>query len=250
MPSRYALYYVPPKDSTFYHWGAQLLGRHIYTDAELPPLSVKDNALAPFYAAPLSSELWHTLTADARKYGLHATLKAPFSLAQGRSEAELIASFKSFATQHTAFMLPPLHVVRLTNFFALSYNLEAKTHEALQGIQNINALAQAAVTFFEPYRAPLSPEALQKRRDKAKGSLSPRQEMYLAQFGYPYAFEDFRFHISLCQATQDEKLNAHIQHTLTQHSLSLATQHPCHAITLCKSDAQGVFHVLHTAKLI
>ena len=40
---------------------------------------------------------WRDLTSDPRKYGFHATLKAPMSLAPGKTEAELLAACAAFA---------------------------------------------------------------------------------------------------------------------------------------------------------
>ena len=40
---------------------------------------------------------WRDLTRDPRKYGFHATLKAPMALAHGKTEAGLLAACKSFA---------------------------------------------------------------------------------------------------------------------------------------------------------
>ena len=42
---------------------------------------------------------WRDLTADPRKYGFHATLKAPMALAPGKTEAELMAACATFAEQ-------------------------------------------------------------------------------------------------------------------------------------------------------
>ena len=40
---------------------------------------------------------WRELTRDPRKYGFHATLKAPMALAPGKTEAELLAACEAFA---------------------------------------------------------------------------------------------------------------------------------------------------------
>ena len=40
---------------------------------------------------------WRELTQDPRKYGFHATLKAPMALADGKTEAELLAACEAFA---------------------------------------------------------------------------------------------------------------------------------------------------------
>ena len=68
---RYAIYYVPAPDSDLDRFGAQLLGYDAFSGEDLP---LPDGILP---AAPD----WHDLTSDPRKYGFHATLKAPMSLA-------------------------------------------------------------------------------------------------------------------------------------------------------------------------
>ena len=54
---------------------------------------------APTCPSPTTAERpdWHDLTEDPRKYGFHATLKAPMSLAPGKTEAGLVAACESFA---------------------------------------------------------------------------------------------------------------------------------------------------------
>ena len=71
---RYAIYYAPAPDSDLDRFGAQLLGYDAFSGEDLP---FPDGILQ---AAPD----WHELTRDPRKYGFHATLKAPLSLAPGK----------------------------------------------------------------------------------------------------------------------------------------------------------------------
>src|ERR1700712_2206872 len=92
---RYAIYYAPAPASDLDRFGAELLGYDAFAGQDLPfPDSVMD-------AAPD----WRELTSDPRKYGFHATLKAPFSLAQGKTEAELFAACAAFAATPRAIPL-------------------------------------------------------------------------------------------------------------------------------------------------
>src|SRR5215813_6768347 len=84
---RYAIYFVPPADSVLYRFGAGVLGYDCYTGESLPP---------PHDIALAASE-WDALTHEARKYGFHATLKAPFRLLPPFSEADLTAELERFA---------------------------------------------------------------------------------------------------------------------------------------------------------
>jgi Protein of unknown function (DUF1045) len=40
---------------------------------------------------------WHELTNEPRRYGFHATLKAPFCLREPHTEAQLIDALRNFA---------------------------------------------------------------------------------------------------------------------------------------------------------
>lgn len=68
---------------------------------------------------PRHERNWHALTEDPRRYGLHATLKAPFLLAGGRSENALLDCAAAFASEQTAFEVSRLQVARIGPFVAL-----------------------------------------------------------------------------------------------------------------------------------
>jgi Protein of unknown function (DUF1045) len=61
-------------------------------------------------------------------------------------------------------------------------------------------LASDCVRALEPFRAPLSDEEIARRR---QGGLTPRQDAYLLAWGYPYVFEEFRFHMTLTGRLQE-----------------------------------------------
>src|SRR5512139_14059 len=84
---RYAIYFAAGAGSALSRFGAELLGYDAHTGNELP---FPDEARR---AAPD----WRDITSDPRKYGFHATLKAPMALAPGRTEAELVAACAAFA---------------------------------------------------------------------------------------------------------------------------------------------------------
>src|SRR5882724_4990640 len=84
---RYAIYYAPAPGSVLDNFGARLLGYDAYGGDDLP---FPDDVT-------VARPDWRELTQDPRKYGFHATLKAPMTLAPGRTEAELVAACESFA---------------------------------------------------------------------------------------------------------------------------------------------------------
>jgi len=128
---------------------------------------------------------WHELSADPRKYGFHATLKAPFALADGASEAELLVACADFAGIARRIPVIAPVVDSISGFLAIIPR---------QRSDELEQLAAEAVRFFDRLRAPLAPED-RARRNPAK--LSPRQVEYLDRWGYPYVMDEYRFHMTL-----------------------------------------------------
>ena len=139
-----------------------------------------------FYASCGSNAvIVDALTADPRRYGFHATLKAPFHLAEGMSEDDLLVAFAAFAEKTAPFELPAVIVGRLGPFFAL---VPDQPHPPLQDF------AASVVEVFEPFRAPLSETDIERRKPD---SLPSGQRENLMRWGYPYVFDEFRFHMTL-----------------------------------------------------
>ena len=172
---RIAIFFTPPADHPLTQAAALWLGRDAFTgEAREQP------SLSPFPAAALAE-----LTADPRRYGFHATLKAPFELAGGMSEAALLAALDDFAAETPAFVLPELVVGRLGLFFAL---VPAGPDAHLQ------RLADDCVRRFDRFRAPLSKADTDRRNPDA---MNDRERRNLQDWGYPYVFDAFRFHMTL-----------------------------------------------------
>ncbi len=168
---RFALYWAPELDDPLHARGSAWLGRDAETGAALPQ-------------APLPGGLdIAEVTRDARLYGLHATLKPPFRLAVSYGEMERAA--EALAARLRPFDLPPLAVRDLGGFLALR---ETAPCPALR------ALADACVEALDAARAPPGEEELARRR---RAGLTPAQEALLARWGYPYVFEEWRFHVTL-----------------------------------------------------
>lgn len=178
---RYAIYFAPAPDGALWRFGSGVLGYDAATGEDVPQLVPDGFDPAAFRA----------LTADPRLYGFHATIKAPFRLREGRSEAELVAALESFARGRSAFILPELVVTAIpggphaASFIALT---EPRPTPALL------ALERAAVEGFEPFRAPLTEAEIARRRPE---SLSERGRRYLHAYGYPHVLDAFRFHMTL-----------------------------------------------------
>jgi putative phosphonate metabolism protein len=179
---RYAIYYTPPADDPLTRRAAQWLGRDAFTG----------EGLAQPIVEAFSEAAFADLTADPRRYAFHATLKAPFELAGNRAEDELLAAFEDFAAATPAFTLPQLVVGQLGRFFAL---VPAAPNAELQ------MLADDCVSRFDVFRAALDERDIARRNPER---LSPPQRQNLLDWGYPYVFEEFRFHMTLTAQVDPE----------------------------------------------
>jgi putative phosphonate metabolism protein len=172
---RYAIYYAPAADDPLWRFGSATLGYDAATG--------EDTA----FAVPPGRDAatWPALTEEPRRYGFHATLKAPFELALGRDEDQLRVFAHQSAAGLTPVPLAGLTVSALGSFVALT---PAAPSPGLQ------KLAFAIVQAFEPFRAPLSAADMERR---LKSPLTPAHRAYLEAYGYPYVDEAFRFHMTL-----------------------------------------------------
>jgi hypothetical protein len=133
------------------------------------------------------------VTAEARGYGFHATLKPPMRLAPGCSWERLLTASRSLADRIAPFELPPLAVTDLHGFLALC---ETEHCAPLQ------ALADACVAELDAYRSAPSEAELARRR---RARLSEAQEAMLVRFGYPYVLETWFFHMTLTRKLSGEE---------------------------------------------
>jgi hypothetical protein len=142
------------------------------------------------------------LTRSPGTYGFHGTLKAPFRLAEGVDEKELLDRISRLAGSLPALTMPELKVDRLDGFLALRPAGDSTA---------INALAEQFVTGLDALRAPIGSA---ERARRLSSGLSARQQELLEQWGYPYVLEEFRFHITISgrlDSTQAERLRPWIE---------------------------------------
>tara|TARA_R110002020_G_scaffold34066_29_gene103836 strand:- start:1231 stop:1938 length:708 start_codon:yes stop_codon:yes gene_type:complete len=172
---RYALYFAPDPASPFGELGASWIGRSAVTGK-----AVEHPDLAGLGASELAA-----ITGPARRYGFHATLKAPFRLSEKVTGDDLIEAIGKFASDHAMFEIPALVVGRLEGFLALVPAGPAT---------DLSAFANSVVEAFEPLRATLSESEVERRNP---ASLSSAQLRNLMRWGYPYVFDSFRFHMTL-----------------------------------------------------
>lgn len=211
MQYRYAVYYVPEEHSPLYSAGSALLGYDARTGQNVPtPCLPLPRDLPHDLPHDLS---WESLVAEPTRYGLHATVVAPFFPLHS-SEDALADTLRLFCKRMAA-VRTPLRVVEHRGFLALmpdapnvpgasvawdkadtSGEADAPDAPDVAGRRAQAALrhmASEATRVFAPLRRP-APEAEILRR--AKG-LTARQLGLLRAWGYPYVFEEYDFHISL-----------------------------------------------------
>lgn len=213
MTARYALYAAPAPDSALWRFGSSVIGY--------------DAALALDAAFPegglFAADDWPALTADPRRYGFHGTLKAPFVLAEGRSEAELLDAAAAFAQRQRTFVVPRLEVSLLKAFVALVPDEPSAA---------LDALAADCVRHFEPFRAPLSDS---DRARRLVAPLTDRQRQHLDAWGYPYVFEDFRFHMTLTGALPEDRRET-VRAALAALYAPLAVPFPVDALAVFRQE--------------
>ena len=164
MSDRFAIYYAPPHDSALWRRAEEWLAQ-----SDVQPISV-----------------------SARRYGFHATIKAPMALADGTDRAGLEMALANFARTHGPVALGRLAVTPIEGFLALTTTPQP---------QGLTDFAATVVTAFEPFRAALEPA---DRARRLKAPLSVGQIELLDAYGYPYVLEQFQFHMTLTDWLEQE----------------------------------------------
>lgn len=174
-PYRVAIYYAPDTQSDVWRLGSGWLGRNAATGQKLPLPAVDG----------IAKEVLTELTSHPRRYGWHATLKAPFQLAPGHSLSTLRTGVQQFCQGRQPFDLAAWDLSTTEGFLSLR-----PKHSPPELAQ----LAADCVQQLHCFAAPLSEAALARRR---LAPLSPEEDALLLAWGYPYVLEHFQFHFSL-----------------------------------------------------
>ena len=217
---RYAIYYTP--QGSLAGAGAAWLGWDVARGQTVAHPSVPGLDVA-------------ALTETPRKYGLHATIKPPFVLAEGVMADDLQAAFKALCTQLAPVTLDGLTLTPLGRFLALAPEGDTAA---------LNAMAAEVVRGLDTFRAPPAEADLARRR---QASLTPAQEANLIQWGYPYVMDAFRFHITLTSKLPKGDLpqvTAALTPYITPH---LPQPFMLDSLTLVGQAKDGMFHEVHRA---
>ncbi len=180
---RYALFFAPPATSPLWLQGCRWLGRD----------AVSGEFLTQPVLRGVDAETVFELTRTPARYGFPATMVAPFRLKDGLREQDLIDAVTDFTASQRQLTVPPVTVSQLDHFFCLRPIRHSAT---LQG------LASLCTRAFDRFRAPLHPSELARRK---AAQLSGQEKKNLELWGYPYVFEQFRFHFTLTSRMADGK---------------------------------------------
>lgn len=170
---RYSVYFIPADDSALAQWGMRVLGRDANAQAIEP--------WQPDHPSRLP------LIQRAAHYGFHATIKAPFELADGLDVEALKRRVEALCCTLQPVPLQGLAVRALGAFTALALPGNGQTPA-------VNALAEQVVRELDDCRAPMTAADRQRRQPER---LTDAQRSYLDRWGYPYVLDEFRFHMTL-----------------------------------------------------
>jgi len=222
MFERYAIFYCPTGDLASI--GASWLGWDSATGEEVD----HPEGIALDIAA---------LTKTPRKYGLHATLKAPFYLTEDSTLSDVQATAEKFAASQSPLDIGPLALVYQNGFIGL------RPSGPQTELRNFSA---DIVRRFDSHRAPLSQSDIARRR---KSRLTPQQDAQMLDWGYPYIFDDFHFHLTLTgrvKPDQAERVIAAIQPMIAH---TLPDPFAIDTITIAAQDSIGMFHQIQSYAL-
>ncbi len=176
---RFAIYYAPSPNSKLAEFGRIWFGNHVTENEDVRIFGLDQNLVAH-------------ITEKPARYGLHATLKAPFQIAEGFEFKQLLKHAKRFAQNRKSFSLGKLKQTWFGNTMTLVP--EGSNHQ-------VNQFASQCVLGFEDFRAPLT---MKERTRRLEANLNLHQRLMLEELGYPYVLSEFQFHITLTASLSEE----------------------------------------------
>jgi hypothetical protein len=223
MSERYAIHYT--FDGVLAEHGAAWLGWDIEAGAYVDHPQMGNVDLAK-------------LTERPRKYGFHATIKAPFFLAGGVTEDELRTAFADLCANLAPVSINTLALSQIGGFLALTIDGDNAF---------LKSLAKRVVQDLDRFRAPLTDQELERRRP---ARLTEQQRTNLTNWGYPRVMDDFQFHVTLTGNIKDHDL---------EHVRAQAGRYFAHALTapftighltLAGQSNDGFFHQITRLPLL
>lgn len=217
---RFAIYHAP-RPGLLADAGAQWLGR--------------DAASGAVLAQPHPD--LHALTASPRRYGFHATLKAPFRLAPGETAEGLLHGLQALAAGLRPVTLEGLDVVLFGGFLALVPRGDTTA---------LNTLAGSVVTGLDHFRAAMTDE---ERARRNPGALDERRRGLLDAWGYPYVLDAFRFHMTLSDRLTEAQASVLLPQARRHFGKVVPQPYPLDTLAIFGEDQAGMFHLLHRVTL-
>jgi hypothetical protein len=216
MFKRYAIYFTPPPGD-FSQLATTWLGWDLAQGSTVPHPDIAGVNVA-------------AITERPRKYGLHATIKAPFTLAYSTTEQELTDALAAFCAGHPTVTLGGLALTQIGRFLALT---------PAGDTSDLNGLASAAIQSLDRFRAPLGDAEFDR---KNRPNMSDRQRQLLRQWGYPHVEEFFRFHITLTGPIPDAEI-IQVRQAIEAYLMpAIPAPFDIDSLTLCGEDMDGRFH--------
>lgn len=207
---RYAIYYAPRPEEGLATTAGQWLGR----SPETGPVRARPSVPG------LPLDRLAEITAEPRLYGFHGTLKPPMALTDGASERDFVEAVGQFASGRKAFAGSSLHLVALSEFFALV---------PLARCAELQDLADCCVVEFDEFRRPAEESELARRR---AAGLTPRQDILLTRWGYPYVLDEWRFHLTLTGRISGDRERTTVMAALQRH-FAAVVERPLPVSDLC-----------------
>jgi Protein of unknown function (DUF1045) len=171
---RYAIYWTPEPGSELAAFGERWFAE-------------------PAQTSGLPEELAARAVKAPARYGLHATLKAPFPLREGVGAEDLQRALDAFCARRRA----PTGGAFTPASFQGHFGLVLSERTAA-----VDWLAAECVTHFDAFRAPGGLSGV-----PADGPLSAQEEAFVEEFGYPYVLSAFQFHVTLAGPLSQEELD-------------------------------------------
>jgi hypothetical protein len=172
---RYAIYYVPSENSELDLFGKCWLGWDPYKGVET---TKSDLSKLP------SFKKFSSLVLTPKQYGFHGTIKAPFKLKNEYTYNDLENKVREISKQIHSFYFDQLIIKKLGNFIGLIPTNNLK----------VNAVSNKFVEELDYLRDELSESEIKKRKPH---KLTSNQKQMLFKWGYPYVFDEFKFHLTL-----------------------------------------------------
>jgi len=189
---RVAIYFLPKKNSSLENFGKNLLGRDINKKKKISLTRRQKYFINRGFT--YFDELKDYCEQPA-KYGFHATLKAPFRLKRNVKTKNFYDVISHIAAQHSRFKIKGLKIVYSKKF---TFITSRKPNKLLINLEN------DLVKHLDTFRAELNKTEIKKR---IPDSLTFKQNKYLKEWGYPFVFDQFKFHMTLMNQNNNKLSN-------------------------------------------